>query len=366
MTWRHSGGRAGDAFGGVGPVLVGAVGRVEVRRGASAVPLGDTGPEAPTAARPADEAGDVEAARGGRKPRPRRDETPLGRVEAHAPGLFWLGVPRELLGGGDAAALVELEELREYLLDRETLPAVRDRVWRWLVAKVRTEGGDWYTAAVFLAMPALRSRAWALAPIPAACFDDVFDAHGALICELLTALHRLDVGRGYVAARAVAQAYYHARGGRAEVPPPVGDVDELWSAMIEPGTTFPPAWGNPDTVLERLVRDTATAKEARRIDRTDAELIGRTYLEVAEHGGARTGEEIAAELGFAGEAGVRMARDRAIGRLAVLLDARDRYGTRLIGADARTPSRAVLWPTPAEPPPASPDQTGSEQSSSDG
>jgi hypothetical protein len=282
-------------------------------------------------------------ARGGR--RPTQDDTPLGHIEQHAPqATARLPIPRDLLDTEDdppgrPADAVELDELREFVLDPATDLPARDRVWRWLVEQARAKRGDWYLIALYLAMPLLRDTAWALAPVPPASRYRVEDTHSALIVETLSALHRVDLDRPSIAARVAGQAAYHARGGRRAAPPPT----DIATLPLDDGRTvaYPPATGSPDLALEHLVQQHQHSPAGHRFTRDDAELIARTYFETAANGGARPLVEVAAELNLT-ESAARARRDRAITRLARLLDATDRHGQPLTAADAVTPSRAAI------------------------
>lgn len=281
--------------------------------------------------------------RGGR--RPTQDDTPLGRIEQHAPqATSRLPIPRDLVDAddppGQIADPVELDELREFVLDPATDLQTRDRVWRWLVERTRAERGDWYLIALYLAMPLLRDTAWSLAPVPPASRYQVEDTHSALIVETLSALHRVNLDRPSIAARVADQATYHARGGRRPTPPPTTDID---GAPHHDGqaVAYPPATGSPDLALERLVQRHQDSPAGQRFTHDDAELIARTYFETAPNGGARPLVDVAGELNIT-ESAARARRDRAITRLAHLLDATDRHGQPLTAADAITPSRAAV------------------------
>jgi hypothetical protein len=284
--------------------------------------------------------------------RPTQDATPLGLVEQHAPQTTArLVIPRDLLDEdqqpGARTGLVdnvEVEELREFVLDPSTARDARDRVWRWLVERCRSERGDWYLVALYLAMPLLRDTAWSMAPVPPASRYQVAEAHSSLIVETLAAVHRVSLDRPSIAARLVGQAAYHARGRRRGAPPATADIPtDLVDVAHQDGqvAAYPPASDSPDLALDRLVDQHQQAPAGQRFTRDDAELIARTYFETAPNGGIRTLVEVAAELGIT-ESAARARRDRAITRLARLLDATDRHGRPLTAADALTPSRAAV------------------------
>jgi hypothetical protein len=226
------------------------------------------------------------------------------------------------------------------VLDPATDLPARDRVWRWLVERTGAERGDWYLIALYLAMPLLHDTAWALAQVPPASRYQVEDTHSALIVETLSALHRIDLDRPSIAARVADQAAYHARGGRRPAPPPTTDLDAV---PQQDGRTvaYPPAAGSPDLALERLVQLHQDSPAGQRFTRDEAELIARTYFETAANGGARPLVDVAAELNIP-ESAARARRDRAITRLAHILDATDRHGQPLTAIDAITPSRATV------------------------
>lgn len=278
--------------------------------------------------------------------RPAQDESPFGRIERHAPDRVntLLTIPRELIDPAYPipAGPIPLEGLRDYVMESSTPLPDRDRVWRWVVQQVRAEGGLWYAVVVYLAMPGLRAKAWKMTPIPPHGLDDADDTHAALIRWMMNKVHTVNLDRA-VAARLIGQAVYEVgkeHNEHRQVTPATDDTIER--ALITAGRNsdrYPPTPGNPDVVLDRLVREHGEDPAGQLFDVTDAELIGRTYFETGRNGGARALVDFAPELNV-GESAARMRRKQAITRMAHYLNAQSKTGQRLTAADAQTPDRA--------------------------
>ena len=282
-------------------------------------------------------------------PRPAKDASPLGHVERHTPGQAntSLVLPRELIDASYPipAGPVPLEGLRDYVTEPDTPRADRDRVWRWIVQQVRNEGGLWYAVMIYLAVPGLRKRAWKMTPVPPHSLADVDDTHAALIRQMTVKVHTVNLDRAIV-ARLIGQAAYEVgkeHHNQRQATTSGDDVIEHALSGAGRPIRYPPTPGNPDVVLTSLVRNNDDEDDEepdpRPLDYTDAELIGRTYLETGPNGGARTLVDVAPELKL-GESAARMRRDRAITRMARYLDACTRHGQPLTATDARAPDRA--------------------------
>ena len=239
------------------------------------------------------------------------------------------------------AGPVLLEGLRDYLLEKTTPWSERDRVWRWVVEQTRKYGGLWYAAAVYLAMPGLRKRAWKMTPIPPNGLDDVDETHAAFIRWIMNKIHTVNLDRAIV-ARLIGQAAYEVskeHDQQRQVAPSTEDAIERAQHATGHHGRYPPTPGSPDVVLAALVRDHHKDPAGDRFEDTDAELIGRTYFETAPNGGARPLVEVATELKM-GESAARARRDRAITRMARHLDGKTREGDRLTDKHAQSPERA--------------------------
>jgi len=204
------------------------------------------------------------------------------------------GVPGPALGLPDGQ--VELPWLRDWLLaHRDNYPA-RDAVWRELVGRARTRGGDWRIVAVAMALPALVRLAGGLAR---GYRGDPADLDNEILTGYLEALERrVDLGATRLYAKlcwAGFRAGYAAR--YADTPVVLlEDIDN--DASIVPHLPY----GHPDLLLARAVA-------LRVLDQDDADLITATWLEQA------TIEQVARRGGA--DAGVlRMRRLRAGRRLA--------------------------------------------------
>lgn len=283
------------------------------------------------------------------KPRPAQDQSPFGRIERETPqrAAAELTIPRDLLDpafdtSGDSSPVVPLDGLRDYVLASQTPLAARDRVWRWVVQRVRAEGGLWHAVTVYLAMPGLRARARKMTPIPPHSIHDVDDTHAALIQSMMNKVEKVGLDRAVV-ARLIGQAVYEVgkeHDDQRQVRPFTDEAIDKIRARTGRTGKYPPTPGSPDPVLLDLYQEYKEAPAGQSFDAKDAELIGRTYFETASNGGARPLVDVAPETALA-ESAARMRRDRAITRMARYLDAKDRKGRRLTAAaDAITPSRA--------------------------
>jgi hypothetical protein len=197
---------------------------------------------------------------------------------------------------GLPAGEVELPWLRDWLLEqRDNYPA-RDAVWRELIDRARTLGGDWRIVAVAMALPALIRLAGKLARD----FDgDPLDVDNEILTGFLAALeHRLDLGESRLYAKlcwAGFRAGYTVR--YADVPLVLVE-DFAGDASVIPYLPY----RHPDILLGRAVAVNVIAPD-------DAALITATWLE------NRSIEQVAHRTGRDPEL-LRMRRERAGRRLA--------------------------------------------------
>jgi hypothetical protein len=277
---------------------------------------------------------------------PGQDDSLLGRIERFGPTLTRdLPIPRGLVGGTPPDQPISLRDLRLRLLAPGTPGEVRDQVWAWLVSKVRADRGEWHTAALLLAMPALRRQTRVLAMHRPNARDGDGPVQANLAVEFVFALHRVDLDRPHVAARLIDAASYAARGGRTTTPRWVS-LDHATAAEANGDAIgITAAGGSPEQVLRRLVNATHRAKHGR-ISALDAELIARTYLEHDRPDKRRTLAAVAAELGLSVPAAT-MRRRRAVTTVARLLGRPD------LAAESPAPDTAPRHPNPAGQPSSS-------------
>ena len=204
------------------------------------------------------------------------------------------GVPGPSVGL--PAGEVELPWLRDWLLaHRDNYPA-RDAVWRELIGRARTVGGDWRIVAVAMAMPALIRLAGGLARDYR---GDPADLDNEILTGYLEALERrVDLGASRLYAK-LCWAGFRAGYAARYADPPVVLIEDLDNdSSIVPHLPY----GHPDLLLARAVA-------IRVLDQDDADLITATWL---EH---KTIEQVARRTGADADV-LRMRRLRAGRRLA--------------------------------------------------
>lgn len=159
---------------------------------------------------------------------------------------------------------IDLRELRELLLDRQTELEVRDAVWAELVRQSRKHGGAWTVGCVGVALPGLkRVAARVVRDALAASVDDIVSD---LLVAFLSGLATLDLDRHSIAPRllwlAKRAAVRTRRDGTIDLPTAPEDLPRNGSQ----------GGGHEDFVLaDAVVQGVITGEEA--------ELIGRTRLE---------------------------------------------------------------------------------------
>jgi hypothetical protein len=204
------------------------------------------------------------------------------------------GVPGTTLGLPQGP--VPLPRLRDWMLAHRDNYAARDAIWRELIGRARTIGGDWRIAAVGMAMPALVRFAGNLARD---YHGDPADLDNEILTAFLEALeHRVDLAGDRLYSKlcwAGFRAGYAARYADVGVVF-INDLDgESGSAPYLP-------YGHPDLLLARAVA-------IQLIDQNEADLIIATRL---EH---HTIEQLATTTGT-DPAVLRMHRNRAETRVA--------------------------------------------------
>ncbi|WBB52433.1 hypothetical protein [Verrucosispora sp. WMMD573] len=161
--------------------------------------------------------------------------------------------------------LMALDELKAFLLNRDTAPQVRDTVWRELVVRARRDGAGWGIGAIGIAMPGLRRRAGNIARGFVGDVEDIDAEMLKTFWEQL--LERVDADQRRVLGRMLDAAE------RAGLKIRYADVttDPLDSEPAGPRTPLQP-WDHPDFVLARAVAIGV-------IDADDANIIAETRLE---------------------------------------------------------------------------------------
>lgn len=159
---------------------------------------------------------------------------------------------------------ITVDELRRILMDPGTGRAVRDDVWRELIARARSGRPAWVVAAAGMALPGLRCTAGTLGPA-----RDSADLDAELLAGFLQALHTGDVTGPYVCGRLIAAGHRAALRLRdADVRHVSVGCGGFWSS--------PPArpWDHPDLVLARAVTvGVITARDARLIFATRLDRV---------------------------------------------------------------------------------------------
>ncbi|MGC5054851.1 hypothetical protein ACLQ2S_25760 [Micromonospora sp. DT48] len=161
--------------------------------------------------------------------------------------------------------LMALDELKAFLLNRDTAPQVRDTVWRELVVRARRDGAGWGIGAIGIALPGLRKRAGNIARGFHGEVEDIDAEMLKTFWEQL--LERVDADQRRVLGRMLDSAE------RAGLKIRYADVttDPLDSEPAGPRTPLQP-WDHPDFVLARAVAIGV-------IDADDANIIAETRLE---------------------------------------------------------------------------------------
>ncbi|WHM36006.1 hypothetical protein [Streptomyces sp. BPTC-684] len=159
-----------------------------------------------------------------------------------------------------------LRDLRTLLLDRATPYAVREDVWKELVFRAQSEGGDWPLAAVWMMAPGLRGAAARVVRGGGVPFPDT---EAEVIEGFLKELKSIDVDARGVASRLWWAGYRAGLRARATYTGALRAVPLVDRRVLH--AQRPPS-GHPDFVLDRAVRAGAVTAD-------EAELIGRTRME---------------------------------------------------------------------------------------
>jgi hypothetical protein len=256
------------------------------------------------------------------------DKLPLGRINLYAVDRLTLTLPSTLVDPRSPARPLPLVDARIRAM-RAGTPEIKDQTWRHLAQLARAERDEWNLFALGMAYPGLRAKITPYVKGRGLSWHEAVDVHFTMAVEFLFALHRLDLARPWVFSRLLGAAYDHASGRKASPEPELVSLDRMRTQdreVIEdrerPEIQQPP--GEPEQVLDRLVRQTREAPDGHRITARHAELIARTYL---------AGEKlttVAASLGI-GQSSASKQRARAAYLIALLLGRAD-----LVTADAVT------------------------------
>jgi hypothetical protein len=151
---------------------------------------------------------------------------------------------------GLPAGVVNLAELRDWLLAHPLNYPARDAVWRVLIGRARAEGGSWRLAALGMAMPALVRMS---AQASAGYLGDRHDLDAELVVGFLVALDGdVDPGRPAPYASLLMAAFRAAHGrrtadaGAVTVP----DIDAVAAGPRVPRRPY----GHPDLLVHRAAQ----------------------------------------------------------------------------------------------------------------
>ncbi|MEY9888389.1 DNA-directed RNA polymerase specialized sigma24 family protein [Catenulispora sp. MAP5-51] len=228
--------------------------------------------------------------------------------------------PTCLIGGSSKAMRpLPLTETKALVLARTTSPELRDQLWSAMVIASRTEGDEWKTVAVAMALPGLANLTRQVVRDYAE--TDYEDVCAEVVAAFLGALRSVDIDRPAILTR-MYWATYRAvrRSAYAEV------LATKASAAAAAAAEVAHAGGHPDFVLARLIADSVITESeadlisAVRLDRRSlgdvAEPLGisanavmlrlrKAEMRVAAHlTGTGTGSRRAFKRGRKGEVGI--------------------------------------------------------------
>jgi len=235
---------------------------------------------------------------------------PLEYLRGQAEAMADLGVPGHLLGAYPPDALLPMDTLRALLYQETTPLAVRDAVWRYLIANAVGQRGRWYVYVVGVVALRLIERAYYLTPGGEhGEYDDKWQVHHHLAVGLLAELFNVRPDDEHIGTRIIHRAVYRAKQAwwenrEVQWPPipgsPDPDPDAVPEADLEPQEEpQPPADESPPpddelaSVLRALVVATADVRPSRtdrrpKLTAQDAALValcclfGRTIPEAAQ------------------------------------------------------------------------------------
>ncbi|MFC9971472.1 hypothetical protein ACFVH6_11325 [Spirillospora sp. NPDC127200] len=199
------------------------------------------------------------------------------------------------IGHGLPLQQIKLGELRTMLLAPTTGRTLKDAVWRLLVQRARSEGGDWVSGCVGMALPGLRAAAArAVRCSPDRLADDIV---AELLAEFLAQLSRIDLARDDIAARLV---WWGRKGalrerGRAMRHLPIDPHEAVRMAeraasdpACEPSDAPPPQAEPADLLAEAVQQQIITSDEAALIRATRLEALSlRTYAAARDEGASK-------------------------------------------------------------------------------
>jgi hypothetical protein len=189
------------------------------------------------------------------------DATLFGALLALTEQMSGIGVPRALFGHShEPDRPVCAFTAQKWIMLPSTPLEVRDAVWRYLIERVRGEGGDWQIYALVAQYFALKGIAVHLAP-KYVSREEIRRANVEVTASFLVACGRIQVRTPHVGARLVDQTKYHAekaywdREKRAHLfDPQETEIDGMLGDLRL--RKWNPC-GHPDFVLMRLIIDTA-------------------------------------------------------------------------------------------------------------
>lgn len=162
---------------------------------------------------------------------------------------------------------VRLDDLRVTMLKPQTGRHAKDAVWSKLVRRAQDVGEPWITAAIGMAMPALKKIAGDTARY---FHGDISDLDSEIVEGFLHALNQADPNAPmiYSSLRFMARRYgQEARLSADRAAGRTGQFDDAVSARYRRGQG-----GHPDLVLANAVR-------AKGLSAEDADLIMRAHLD---------------------------------------------------------------------------------------
>lgn len=241
---------------------------------------------------------EVEAAHQHRTGHDQRDADRPGTVLALAEREFerLMNSPRPLaldgeqIGHGLPERVVELAELREWLLSPQASDALKDATWKELLRQARgadsaQDGAlspDWVTGCIGMALPGLRSIARrATRSVPPHAAEDI---GSEIITEFVARLARIDIDRPHIVERLLLWVRKGAFRARArndrQVPHDPARVAEL----ADTSTGSAPSRVEPVALLDEAVRQGVISQDARELIQA-TRLAGKSLRQYAQKSG---------------------------------------------------------------------------------
>jgi hypothetical protein len=236
------------------------------------------------------------------------DATLFGTLLGLTEQMSGIGVPRALFGHDhEPDRLVCAFTAQKWIMLPDTPLEVRDAVWRYIIERVRGEGGDWQIYALVAQYYALKAIAVRLAP-KTVSREKIRRANVEVTASFLVTCGRMQLRTPHVGARLVDQTKYHAEKAywdqekrallvdplETEMTGAIGDLrlrnghqrghpDFVLMRLIIDTAPPPPKWQSAAPVTARVVgyqrRRHANGNHRPQLKALDAELVARTRLE---------------------------------------------------------------------------------------